>query len=42
MIIALALYVGRSLERAISRLYLLWENGSYMELEDGCLFQQEH
>jgi hypothetical protein len=35
MISSIALYVGKALERGISRLYLLLENGVYLELENG-------
>lgn len=41
MILALSLFVGRSLERAISRLYLLMENGTYLELENGLPIETE-
>jgi hypothetical protein len=41
MILGLALMVGRSLERAISRLYLLTEQGIYLELENGLPIETE-
>lgn len=41
MILALAIYVGKSLERAISRLYLLTEQGIYLELENGSPIELE-
>jgi hypothetical protein len=41
MINAIALFVGKSLELAISRLYLLMENGVYLELENGLPIETE-
>lgn len=41
MINAIALFVGKSLDRAISRLYLLMENGVYLELENGLPIETE-
>jgi len=35
MINALAIYIGKTLDGAITRLYLLLENGKYFELENG-------
>lgn len=35
MINALIIYIGKTLNRAITRLYLLMENGKYFELENG-------
>jgi hypothetical protein len=41
MISSIALYVGKALERGISRLYLLLENGVYLELENGAHLETE-
>jgi len=41
MLLTLALHIGKSVERGISRLYLLMENGVYLELQDGSLIELE-
>lgn len=41
MILAIALALGKSLERGISRLYLLMESGVYLEAENGQAIQLE-
>jgi hypothetical protein len=41
MIAALALTFARSLDRGISRLYLLMESGVFLELEDGQFIELE-
>lgn len=35
MINAIAIYIGKTLNKAITRFYLLLENGNYFELENG-------
>lgn len=41
MILAIALASGKSLERGISRLYLLMESGVFLELENGHAIELE-
>jgi hypothetical protein len=41
MILAIALAFGKSLERGITRLYLLMESGVFLELENGQLIELE-
>jgi len=41
MISAIAIYIGKTLERGISRLYLLMESGIYLELENGLPIEME-
>ena len=41
MILAIALAFGRSLDRGISRLYLLMESGVLLELENGQIIELE-
>ncbi len=41
MILAIALGLGKSLERRISRLYLLMESGVFLELENGQMIELE-
>jgi len=41
MILAIALAFHNALNRGITRLYLLMEDGSYMELENGQMIELE-
>jgi hypothetical protein len=41
MISAIALAIGTSIERGISRLYLLMESGVFLELENGLIIELE-
>jgi len=41
MILAIALGLGKFLERGISRLYLLMESGVFLELENGQMIELE-
>lgn len=41
MLLALALYLGSTLERAFLRFHFLAEDGSRIELEDGSLIELE-
>ena len=41
MILAIALGLGKSLERGIPRLYLLMESGVFLELENGQMIELE-
>lgn len=41
MIISIALAFHNALSRGITRLYLLMENGEYMELENGQIIELE-
>jgi len=41
MLLALALYLGRALDRALFRFYLLAEDNSRIKLEDDSLIELE-
>jgi hypothetical protein len=41
MILSFAAYIGKTLDRAISRLYLLTEQGVYLELQNGSPIELE-
>jgi len=42
MILAIGLGLGKSLERGISRLYLLMGSGVFLELENGQMIELEN
>jgi len=41
MINSIAIYIGNTLSRALTRLYLLMENNKYLELENGLPIELE-
>lgn len=41
MILSLPLSIARLLDRGVSRLYFLLENGAFLELENGLILQAE-